>query len=258
MFYAAARRRSLLTCSRRFSIRPQASAHLLLVRSSCVTCCCIVVCFASVHSELVAVSPSRVVDCHADLLRHPWTVGLGDPAEFDQLISQMDTAQFPRFVTVSVRLRDRHKARTTFGAEGTLIVHDTIQEVGVSPAQYRPFIHAYSTATLMGEGESSTGVGQDWSWPRYCTSQSRKSNAFGAIKGTAWSGPGISPPAAPVNQDLVSLVYNGRDRPGQAGFSTVYLKALRTLESLWHSHGRLQGRFTISTIYLRRKTAPAY
>jgi hypothetical protein len=90
MFYAAARRRSLLTCSRRFSIRPQASAHLLLVRSSCFTCCCIVVCFASVHSELVTVSPSRVVDCHADLLRHPWTVGLGDPAEFDQLISQMD------------------------------------------------------------------------------------------------------------------------------------------------------------------------
>jgi hypothetical protein len=38
----------------------------------------------------VTVSPSRVVDCRADLLRHPWTVGLGDPAEFDQLISQMD------------------------------------------------------------------------------------------------------------------------------------------------------------------------
>merc|ERR1711871_882071 len=25
-----------------------------------------------------------------DLLRHPWTVGKGDPAEFDHLISQMD------------------------------------------------------------------------------------------------------------------------------------------------------------------------
>ena len=25
-----------------------------------------------------------------DLLRHPWTVGEGDPAKFDQLISQMD------------------------------------------------------------------------------------------------------------------------------------------------------------------------
>ena len=62
----------------------------MLVRSSCFTCCCIVVCFASAHSELVTVSPSRVVDCRADLLRHPWTVGLGDPAEFDQLISQMD------------------------------------------------------------------------------------------------------------------------------------------------------------------------
>jgi hypothetical protein len=139
--------------------------------------------------------------------------------------------------------------RTTFGAAGTLIVHDTIQEVGASPAEYRPFIHAYSTATLMGEGESSAGVGQDWSWPRYCTSQFRKSNAFGAVKGTAWSGPGISPPAAPVNQDLVSLVYNGRDRPGQAGFSTVYLKALHTLESLWHSHGRLPDGTTPGTFY---------
>ena len=28
--------------------------------------------------------------CCADLLRHPWTVGKGDPADFDQLISQMD------------------------------------------------------------------------------------------------------------------------------------------------------------------------
>jgi hypothetical protein len=26
----------------------------------------------------------------SDLLRHPWTVGKGDPAEVDQLISQMD------------------------------------------------------------------------------------------------------------------------------------------------------------------------
>ena len=38
----------------------------------------------------MTVLPLRIVDCRADLLRHPWTVGLGDPAEFDQLISQMD------------------------------------------------------------------------------------------------------------------------------------------------------------------------
>ena len=49
--------------------------------------------------------------------------------------------------------------------------------------------------------------------------------------------------------DLVSLVYNGRDRPGQAGFSTVYLKALRTLESLWHSHGRRLDGTTPGTFY---------
>ena len=39
---------------------------------------------------LVTVSPLRVVDCRVDLLRHPWTLGTGDPAEFEQLISQMD------------------------------------------------------------------------------------------------------------------------------------------------------------------------
>ena len=62
-------------------------------------------------------------------------------------------------------------------------MHDTLQEVGMSPAQFRPFIHSYATATLMGEGMSSRGVGTNWSWPRYCTSQFRKSNAFGAVKG---------------------------------------------------------------------------
>ena len=85
-------------------------------------------------------------------------------------------------ITFQLNVRDR-LLRATFGAEGALIVHDTLQEVGMSPAQFRPFIHSYATATLMGEGMSSRGVGTNWSWPRYCTSQFRKSNAFGAVKG---------------------------------------------------------------------------
>jgi hypothetical protein len=75
-------------------------------------------------------------------------------------------------------------------SDGSLVVHDTIREEGIPAAQYRPFIHAYADATLMGEGMiSNDGVG--WQWPRYCTSQFRKSNAFGAVKGNKWNGTGI-------------------------------------------------------------------
>ena len=44
----------------------------------------------SCGAAFLTISPSLVVECRVDLLRHPWTVGKGDPAEFDQLISQMD------------------------------------------------------------------------------------------------------------------------------------------------------------------------
>ena len=43
---------------------------------------------ATPHS--LTVSRSCGVGRCADLLRHPWTVGTGNPAEFDELISQMD------------------------------------------------------------------------------------------------------------------------------------------------------------------------
>ena len=52
-----------------------------------------------------------------------------------------------------------------FGATGTIVVHDTLQEVGSAPAEFRPFIHTYATTTLMGEGERSS-AGANWSWAR--------------------------------------------------------------------------------------------
>eukprot|EP01047_Picozoa_sp_COSAG01_P076439 COSAG01_NODE_13421_length_1588_cov_1.198791_2_plen_273_part_00 len=134
--------------------------------------------------------------------------------------------------------------RALFGKNGTLIVHDTLQEVGIPAAEYRPFVHAYATATLMGEGMMSN-QGTNWSWPRYCASQFRKSNAYGAIKGTGWTGPGISsrhpaqtgPAPQTVNQDLVQLLYGGRDRPGLSGYRQKYLPMLRQLEQVWRVYG---------------------
>ena len=40
--------------------------------------------------RLLTVSPSHAVGCCVDLLRHPWTTAGKDPAEFDELIAQMD------------------------------------------------------------------------------------------------------------------------------------------------------------------------
>eukprot|EP00039_Didymoeca_costata_P032522 m.38187 g.38187 ORF g.38187 m.38187 type:complete len:800 (-) comp9400_c0_seq1:200-2599(-) len=126
--------------------------------------------------------------------------------------------------------------RDAFGDNGTLIVHDSIRESGMTASQYRPFVHTYASATLMAEEMPSTD-GTAWQWPRFCTSQFRKSNAFGAIKGNSWTGKDISPPAAPVNQDLVSLIYGGRDRPTNHGYKPVYLDIKNNLRTLWETFG---------------------
>eukprot|EP01048_Picozoa_sp_COSAG05_P003508 COSAG05_NODE_163_length_15471_cov_29.575072_3_plen_448_part_00 len=121
--------------------------------------------------------------------------------------------------------------RELFGS-GTLVVHDTIREEGILPAQYRPFLHAYADATLMAEGVISND-GVRWQWPRYCTSQFRKSNAFGAVKGNKWNGTGME--HSPGAQDLVSLLFGGRDRPGLPGYDQ-YLQTLQALEVIWQQH----------------------
>lgn len=117
-------------------------------------------------------------------------------------------------------------------ASGTLVVHDTIREEGILPAQYRPFLHAYADATLMAEGMISND-GVKWQWPRYCTSQFRKSNTFGSVKGNKWNGTGME--SNPGVQDLVSLLFGGRDRPGLPGYDQ-YLQTLHALEVIWQQH----------------------
>ena len=129
---------------------------------------------------------------------------------------------------------------------GSLIIHDTIREEGIPAAQYRPFLHAYADATLLGEGMISND-GENWQWPRYCTSQFRKSNAFGAVKGNKWNGTGIE--KLPVAQDLISLLYNGRDRPGNAGYADHYLSALSKLEQVWKQYYSRATTGLVSTFY---------
>jgi hypothetical protein len=67
------------------------------------------------------------------------------------------------------------------------------------------------------------------------------------LAGTAWGGTDITP--ATGAQDLVQLVLNGRDRPGQPGFTTVYLRALRQLEAIWKVHGRRADGTTAGMFY---------
>lgn len=137
--------------------------------------------------------------------------------------------------------------------KGSLIIHDTIREEAMPAAEYRPFLHAYADATLMGESMISN-AGESWQWPRYCTSQFRKSNAFGAVKGNKWNGTGsmanLGPTKQPVTQDFVSLVYGGRDRGGNVGYSQ-YLSALAQLHKVWVQHyaGATSEDGLLSTFY---------
>ena len=86
----------------------------------------------------------------------------------------------------------------------------------------------------MGEGVK-TNAGLDWAWPKFAVSQFRRSNAFGSMDGTGWTGilgqPGdFTNGTGTAEQDLVQLVYNGRERPGLAAFYTEYLPALQRLK----------------------------
>ena len=59
------------------------------------------------------------------------------------------------------------------------------------------------------------------------------------MKGSSWTGPLINASSPRDNQDLVQLVFNGRERPGLNGFSTKYLPALAKLKETWQKYGAL-------------------
>ena len=63
-----------------------------------------------------------------------------------------------------------------------------------------------------------------------------RSNTFGAIKGSGWTGPGVHASLPDDRQDLAQLILNGRERPGLNGYSAQYT-ALATLKRVWLEHG---------------------
>ncbi|MEM8584833.1 MAG: T9SS type A sorting domain-containing protein [Bacteroidota bacterium] len=113
---------------------------------------------------------------------------------------------------------------------GDIIIHDSYPQSGVPAAGFKPFIHAYATATYMGETAVTT-AGADWAWPRYVVNQFGKSNAIGFNKGDRW--PGFEG----VERYLTSLVWGGRGNRDVADFDQVYLPISQQLETLYEQYG---------------------
>ena len=115
---------------------------------------------------------------------------------------------------------------------GPIVIHDSFVQSNMASAEFRPFLYAYASSTFMAEG-TKTAEAEGWLWPRYVTSQFRKANCMGDIKGNEWD----NNLSQPVHKDLINLIYNGRSRPGSVGYKEDYLDTLSDLETLWDAHG---------------------
>ncbi len=115
---------------------------------------------------------------------------------------------------------------------GFITVHNSTQQAGWDVSQHKPFMYTYATSFSMGEGVSSQS-GAEWQYPRYVTTQFRKSNAFGKTLGNYWYAPDGEKMLGEAS-DLVTLVYNGRNN-NQARRN--YLDYVDQLYELWKEHG---------------------
>ena len=115
---------------------------------------------------------------------------------------------------------------------GPIVIHDSLLQSNMASAEFRPFLHAYASATYMAEG-TETSEDEDWNWPRYVTSQFRKANCMGNIKGDKWD----DNLSQAIDKDFINLIYNGRARAGTTGFKPYYLDALTDLKTLWNTYG---------------------
>lgn len=115
---------------------------------------------------------------------------------------------------------------------GFISVHNSISQSGWDVSQQKPFLYTYATSISMGEGVESNS-GSDWIYPRYVTSQFRKSNSFGKTLGGKWSAPDGSPMWGEAS-DLVTLVYNGRNNNISREKA---VEAVSNLEKLWKEKG---------------------
>ena len=147
-----------------------------------------------------------------------------------------------------VAYEEMRMLREAFPA-GNLFIHTTGQSINGGPPLalpdiFMPFIDTYATATI--RGEWVPGEGQNWAYPRYITSQFRKSNTIGIQKGDRWNIPEST-------QDDINLVYNGRawyrsgpyDAAGLDYWKGVYLPKLTTLKQEQELHGGLPNFYEI-------------
>jgi hypothetical protein len=127
--------------------------------------------------------------------------------------------------------------------DGPVVIHSTGQAYGGGaplhlPDIFMPFIDCYATATVKSEWVLAEKEGKDWQYPRYITTQYRKSNTIGITKGDRWMG------VSPAEQDLITLVYNGRtwntnDNTSSnfKEYSKNYIPLMKILEKLWKEKG---------------------
>jgi hypothetical protein len=217
--------------------------------------------------------PEYVVEDESDYRRHigiiqtagmkamtymsPYFYYVHDPEVFMQEVERMrDTYGLDGVYYDGVYSQDWIKAyecmRMTREAfpDGTIILHTTGQGGNGGPPLARhdifiPVIDTYTTATLRGEYVLYTG-GKDWQYPKYITSQYRKANCIGLLKGDRWQN------VTQNEQDLLHLRYNGRARanglpsgtwtpgtPTGEDFVDIYYPTWMELKQLWQDKGDL-------------------
>ena len=127
--------------------------------------------------------------------------------------------------------------------DGPVVIHSTGQAYGGGaplhlPDIFMPFIDCYATATVKSEWVLAEKDGRDWQYPRYISTQYRKSNTIGITKGDRWMG------VSAAEQDLITLVYNGRtwntnDNTSSnfKEYSENYIPKMKQLEKLWKEKG---------------------
>jgi hypothetical protein len=127
--------------------------------------------------------------------------------------------------------------------DGPVVIHSTGQAYGGGaplhlPDIFMPFMDCYATATIKSEWVLAEKEGKQWQYPRYITSQFRKSNTIGITKGDRWLG------VSAAEQDLITLVYNGRtwytndnSTSSFKDYSEGYMNKLSVLEKLWKEKG---------------------
>ena len=125
--------------------------------------------------------------------------------------------------------------------DGVLILHHTYPAPLYEGSIELPAIASYADVTWM--AELIYGVGRDWPYPKYFTTQYRKANTVGAMLHDHWDW------GNRIDKDLMMLGYNGRasapglpwkEGPGEAGFAEWvqrYLPVAGELKRLWQEKG---------------------